>query len=112
MLDKTKVYAGYPIGTVCRNPQPSANLRRVKILFEDKISFYVESLTSTDTAGRGTRYSVKKHCFFLKAEQTLAEYLERKIVSLAVHLRPLPGCPAACAIQMWIDEFNDGGHCV
>ncbi len=108
MLDKTKVYIRYPVG--CKNPQPSANLRRVKILFEDEISFYVESLVCEDAAGRGTRYSMKKHCFFLKAEQTLAEYLERKIVSFTIHLRPLPGCPAACAIQTWIDEFNSMGN--
>lgn len=64
MLDKTKVYSGFASP---RKPHslPSANFKRVKILFEDDISYYVESLTSNDAAGHGIRYSVKKHCYEL-----------------------------------------------
>ncbi len=64
MLDKIKVYSGF---STPRRPgtQPSANLRRVKVLFEDDISYYVESLTEDDSAGHGIRRSVKKHCYEL-----------------------------------------------
>lgn len=66
MLDKTKVYA-VRSGNSEKSAPPSGHFRRVKILFEDNISFYVESLTVKDAAGFGRRYSVKKHCFVLIA---------------------------------------------
>ena len=67
MLDKSKIYAAYtkPISQFNDQP-PVKRFKRVKILFEDGISFYVESLTSKDSRGFGRRYSVKKYCFYLK----------------------------------------------
>ncbi|KKK96984.1 hypothetical protein LCGC14_2657310 [marine sediment metagenome] len=66
MLDKNKEYAGFSTPRKS-GTQPSANFRRVKVLFEDDISYYVESLieNDTDSAGHGIRRSVKKHCYQL-----------------------------------------------
>ena len=64
MLDRNKVYSGY-VKVYKRDlkSSPSKKFRRVKILFEDDISFYVESLTEKDQQGYGIRYSAKKHCY-------------------------------------------------
>ncbi len=65
MLDKTKIYAGYT-GTKRKFGQsPNKNFKKIKILFEDEISYYVESLTKKDSKNNNIRYSVKKHCFVL-----------------------------------------------
>lgn len=67
MLDKSKTYVGYTKPYHGRNQSPSKRFKRIKILFEDDISYYVESLTAEDAKGYGMRYSVKKHCFKLIA---------------------------------------------
>ncbi len=64
MLDKNKEYAGFSTPRKS-GTQPSGNLKCVRILFEDDISYYVESQTETDSAGHGIRRSVKKHCYEL-----------------------------------------------
>ncbi|MFH1547262.1 MAG: hypothetical protein ABIC57_02140 [bacterium] len=72
MLDKSKIYTGYskhrfnPANGYPVDQPASKKFKRVKILFEDDISFYVESLTAQDSMGNGMRYSVKKRCFYLK----------------------------------------------
>lgn len=65
MLDKSKIYTGFTKPYRGRNQSPSKRFKRVRILFEDDISYYVESLTTKDAKGHGIRYSVKKHCFTL-----------------------------------------------
>jgi hypothetical protein len=70
MLDKDKEYSGYSIPYRGINQPPCKRFKRVKILFEDDISWYVESLTDTDSKGNGKRYSVKKHCFALLERST------------------------------------------
>jgi len=64
MLDKTKVYSIFTDHS--RYSAPRKAFRRVKILFEDNISFYIESLSEKDQKDFGKRYSIKKHCFVLK----------------------------------------------
>jgi len=74
-LDKNKIYAGYPnkySNSAFNNTNSfrkqicNHKWRRVHILFEDDISWYVESLDDKDAKGFGKRYSIKKHCFALK----------------------------------------------
>lgn len=61
MLDKKKTYAGYSLPRIA-NQSPSQRFYRVKILYEDDVSFYVESLTmNKDKKGHNRRYSAKKH---------------------------------------------------
>lgn len=75
MLDKNLDYMGYSKSRIgeklSKNQPPSKRFKRVKILFEDSISFYVESLIDKDGKGFGKRYSVKKHCFWLIPLMTL-----------------------------------------
>lgn len=69
MLDKSKIYVGYSgSGVPYKGQTPQPRFKRVRILFEDGISFYAAYLIDTDkdSRGYGRRYSVKKHCFFLK----------------------------------------------
>ena len=65
MLDKTKIYVGYSGDRRKESQPPSGNLQRVRILYEDDVSYYVENLLHKDAAGNLKRYSVKKHCFVL-----------------------------------------------
>jgi len=72
MLDKNLEYAGFARGRYSKAPWdnkklPVKNFQRVKIIFEDDIGWYVESLERNDASGNGIRYSVKKSCFVLKA---------------------------------------------
>lgn len=69
MLDKSKVYRIYSgSDKPSKNQGPQRRFRRVKILFEDDLSFYVESLVdkATDSKGLPFRYSIKKHCFYVE----------------------------------------------
>ena len=66
MLDKSKIYSAYSKPYRGKNQSPQSRFRRIKILFEDDIGLYVESLTEKDQRGYGKRFSVKKHCFHLK----------------------------------------------
>jgi len=72
MLDKNKIYIGYSGKIIQKNQSPSKRFKRVKILFEDDISWYVESLTEKDAKGHGKRFSVKKHCFVLRPVKKVA----------------------------------------
>ena len=63
MLDKSKTYA-VRNGNWSKST-PSDKFGRIKILYEDEISFYAESLTNRDKVGFGIRFSLKKHCFVL-----------------------------------------------
>jgi len=65
MLDKNKIYAAYSKPYRGRNQSPSSKFSRIKILYEDDISYYVASLKRKDGAGYPIHYSVKKHCFHL-----------------------------------------------
>lgn len=65
MFDKSKIYAGYINRHGVRNQSPCSKFSRVKILYEDGISFYVASLTKIDAKGLPVHYSVKKHIFQL-----------------------------------------------
>jgi len=67
MLDKSKIYAGYSKPYRGINQSPTARFKRVKILYEDDISFYVASLMRKDGAGHHVHFSIKKHCFHLIA---------------------------------------------
>lgn len=95
MLDKNLIYAGYMksrTGGVDKGQSPTKKFKRVKILYEDDISYYVESLTNTDAAGFGIRYSAKKHIFGFVP-----------LISLDVEKAPLPCkyCPLfKAAIRM------------
>jgi len=64
MLDKTKIYTGFNIDRSGRKSY-AKKFAKVKILFEDDISYYVESLDKKDTHGKNFRYSAKKdwYCF-------------------------------------------------
>lgn len=64
MLDKSKIYVGFHAGPGRHGL--AKKFKRVKILFEDDISFYVESLTANDGKGLGIRYSAKKNWYFFK----------------------------------------------
>ena len=66
MLDKSKIYAGYSIRYDRPGKDPIPKWQRVRILFEDTISYYVESLTEKDGRGFQKRYSAKKSWFFFK----------------------------------------------
>ena len=68
-LDKTKVYMVFsrPYGS---NQPPNKRYKEVRILFEDDVSFYVESVTAKDAKGFGMRYSIKKHCFVLREKKS------------------------------------------
>lgn len=59
MLDKTKVYNAYYIG----NSTPKR--RNVRILYEDDIGYFVQSLEQPDSKGNGIRWSIKKHFYRL-----------------------------------------------
>ncbi len=102
MLDKTKVYSGF---CTPRKPgaSPSANFRRVKVLFEDDISYYVESLVENDTdaAGHGIRRSVKKHCYELvEYRQRLKLYLcEHDVQKMNILLETVFAITFACRSQ-------------
>lgn len=68
MLDKNLIYVGYSLGNrgrVTPDQPPYRKFKRVKILYEDAISWYVKDLTRQDSRGNGIHYSVKKHCFCL-----------------------------------------------
>ena len=58
MLDKTKIYDAYNMGntTVRKN---------VKILYEDVVGYFVESLIQFDSLGNGIRYSIKRQWYKL-----------------------------------------------
>jgi len=79
-LDKGKVYRGFSVPRRGPNQSSSKRFSKVKILFEDGISYYVESLTDKDGAGFGKRYSAKKHCYVF-------EPIEEKVVC------PCDKCP-------------------
>lgn len=63
MLDKTKVYDAYFKSNSTRDKNCSPNRPKVKVLYEDDISFYVESLVRFDKRGYGIRYSLRKHYY-------------------------------------------------
>lgn len=75
MLDKSKTYTGFTKPYNGRNQSPAKRFNKVIILFEDDVSFYVESMTEKDGAGNGKRYSMKKHCF------TLIEHGRRELAN-------------------------------
>ena len=53
MLDKTKVYDAHNIN--------NSTIRNcVKILYEDSIGYFVESLVQMDSKNNGIRWSIKK----------------------------------------------------
>lgn len=87
MLNKGVIYSGYSKPYKGENQQPSGNFQEVKILFEDDISYYVESSTRKDAIGNGIRYSVKKHCFELipfgrkETKMTEKQILEKSITN-------------------------------
>lgn len=72
MLNKDLVYEGYLLTGkgykykyVTVDQRPCKKLTRVKILYEDDISWYVKSLIKKDSQGNGIHYSVKKHWYRL-----------------------------------------------
>ena len=72
MLDKTLEYSGFARGRSLaaswgNKRLPVKNFQRIRIIFEDDIGWYVESLERKDASGNGIRYSVKKSFFVLKA---------------------------------------------
>ncbi len=71
LLDKSLIYEGYTTNSNYRNVDK--RFKAVKILFEDDISYYVESLTVMDGGGFGKRYSVKKRWTLLKAMKEIEE---------------------------------------
>jgi len=58
MLDKTKIYDA--VNNCC-----STRRRNVRILFEDEIGYFVQSLTQFDSQRNGIRWSIKKHFYKL-----------------------------------------------
>lgn len=79
MLDKNQVYAGYSLadkGYITPDQSPCKKFKRVKILYEDDISWYVKSLTMHDSRGNGVHYSVKKHCFRLLPIRPVKKIIE------------------------------------
>lgn len=67
MLDQTKTYAAFTRPYSGPNQSPQSRFKKIKILFEDDIGFYVESLTERDQRNLGKRFSIKKHCYILIA---------------------------------------------
>ena len=102
MLDRSKIYAGYSIHrdnlpATYNGRQPCAKFKRVKILYEDGISFYVASLTKNDAGGHPVHYSVKKHVFQL----------------IEINTDMTPECCKICplhkaAVKMGLGEKNVG----
>jgi len=89
--DKSKIYAAYNGHSPRKGQAPAGKFKRIKILYEDAISYYVASLTCKDSKGHPVHYSVKKHCFVLqeikpkKEEFTLSyDYsaLEARVLAL------------------------------
>ena len=66
MLDKSLIYTGYLKDQSGRVSTFPSERFKVKILYEDSISFYVASLTEKDGKGQPRHFSVKKHRFVLK----------------------------------------------
>lgn len=84
MLDKNLTYSGYSLGVkgyITPDQSPCKRFKRVKILYEDDISWYVKSLTVQDSRGNGVHYSVKKHRFRLLPIRSQ----EKKIMELESH---------------------------
>lgn len=65
MLDKSKIYAGYTKPYQGVNQSPAHRFRRIRILYEDDISYYIASLTENDQRNHPKHFSMKKHCFQL-----------------------------------------------
>ena len=64
MLDKRKIYTGFSLSRGGKQT-PSKKFKKVKILFEDDISYYVQALGHKDSNGHDFRHSAKKdwYCF-------------------------------------------------
>ena len=58
MLDKTKIYDAV-------NNSCSTKRKNVRILFEDDIGYFVQSLIQFDSQKNGIRWSIKKHFYNL-----------------------------------------------
>ena len=58
MLDKTKIYDAYNLGNTTMR-------KNVKILYEDAIGYFVESLIQFDSLKNGIRWSIKKQWYKL-----------------------------------------------
>ena len=70
MLDKSKIYAAFTKPYRGKNQSPTSRFSRIRILYEDNISFYVASLIKTDGKDHPIHYSVKKHIFQLIEVET------------------------------------------
>jgi hypothetical protein len=79
MLDKSKIYVGYCGDRRKEGQPPAGNLKRVKILYEDDVSYYVENLLHKDARGHQKRFSVKKHCFILVEAPSIPTIREVRI---------------------------------
>jgi len=67
MLDKSSIYAAYTRPYRGENQSPAHRFKRIRILYEDDISYYIASLIEKDQRDYPKHFSIKKHCFHLIA---------------------------------------------